>query len=158
MRSRGSRSSSAPATPARRSRAVARSRRSRSAAASPRVGASSVHGSGDTVGAAGLASTADAPAAGPPVALYVHVPFCVSLCPYCDFVVYAGAAARGPNAMVDAFLPALDAEVALRADALDAAFGAPGSAGRPPLQTLYLGGGTPSLIAPETIGGLVATV
>ena len=110
------------------------------------------------MGAAGLASTADTPAAGPPVALYVHVPFCVSLCPYCDFVVYAGAAARGPKAMVDAFLPALDAEVALRADALDAAFGAPGSAGRPPLQTLYLGGGTPSLMAPETIGGLVATV
>ena len=29
-------------------------------------------------------------AARPPVALYVHIPFCVSVCPYCDFVVYAG--------------------------------------------------------------------
>ena len=69
-----------------------------------------------------------------------------------------GAAARGPNARVEAFLPALEAEVALRADALDAAFGAPGAAGRPPLQTLYLGGGTPSLMAPEAIGGLVELV
>ena len=33
----------------------------------------------------------------PPVALYVHFPFCVSVCPYCDFVVYAGSAARGPR-------------------------------------------------------------
>ncbi len=108
--------------------------------------------------AAGAASSTDAPAAGPPVALYVHVPFCVSLCPYCDFVVYAGAAARGPTARIDAFVPALRAEIGLRADALDAAFGGSGSAGRPPLQTLYLGGGTPSLMPPETIGGLVSLV
>jgi oxygen-independent coproporphyrinogen-3 oxidase len=49
------------------------------------------------------------PVAAPPVALYVHIPFCVSLCPYCDFVVYAGAAARGPKARTAAFLDALHA-------------------------------------------------
>ena len=57
-----------------------------------------------------------------PVALYLHIPFCVSLCPYCDFVVFAGAAARGPKARIDAFLAALHVELDLRADALDAAF------------------------------------
>ncbi len=77
------------------------------------------------------------PVAAPPVALYVHIPFCVSLCPYCDFVVYAGAAARGPKARVGPFLGALDAELELRADVLDERFGRD----RPPLETVYLGGG-----------------
>ena len=92
--------------------------------------------------------------ASPPVALYVHIPFCVSLCPYCDFVVFAGAAARGPKARVDAFLGALQVELDLRADALDEAFGRD----RPALETVYLGGGTPSLLPAEAISGLLAQV
>ncbi len=87
----------------------------------------------------------------PPVALYVHVPFCVSLCPYCDFVVYPGAAARGPAARVDVFLTALHAELDLRADALEAAF----PAGWPPLETVYLGGGTPSLLPAAAVGAVL---
>jgi putative oxygen-independent coproporphyrinogen III oxidase len=90
----------------------------------------------------------------PPVALYVHVPFCVSLCPYCDFVVYAGAAARGPRARVAAFLGALHAELELRADALDEAFGRR----RPPLETVYLGGGTPSLLPAAAIVELLGHI
>ncbi len=69
----------------------------------------------------------------PPVALYVHVPFCVSLCPYCDFVVIAGSATRGPTNKIERFLTALRRELELRADDLDATFGPPGSTGRPPL-------------------------
>ena len=91
---------------------------------------------------------------GPPVALYVHVPFCVSLCPYCDFVVYAGAAARGPTSRVDALLRALHAELALRADALDGRFGR----GRPALETVYLGGGTPSLLGSDAVAALLDTI
>ncbi len=76
----------------------------------------------------------------------------MSLCPYCDFVVYAGAAARGPRDRVPAFVGALKTEIALRADALDATFGVPGTAGgRPPLETLYLGGGTPTLLPAAAI-------
>ena len=92
--------------------------------------------------------------AAPPVALYVHIPFCVSLCPYCDFVVYAGAAARGPKARVAAFLGALLVELDLRADALDTAF--PG--GRPPLETVYLGGGTPSLLPAGDVAAVLDRV
>ncbi len=94
------------------------------------------------------------PAARPPVALYVHVPFCVSLCPYCDFVVYAGAAARGPAACVEAFTGALLTEIALRADAADAAFGRD----RAPLRSVYLGGGTPTLLPAASIAAILALV
>ena len=90
-------------------------------------------------------------AAAPPVALYAHIPFCVSLCPYCDFVVMAGAATRGPRSRVAAFVEALAVELALRADALDATFGA----GRPALASVYLGGGTPSLLPAETVARLL---
>ena len=89
----------------------------------------------------------------PPVALYVHVPFCVSLCPYCDFVVYAGTAARGPSNRQASFVGALIAEIALRADALDARW-----PDRAPLETLYLGGGTPTIVPAGDIARIVETI
>jgi oxygen-independent coproporphyrinogen-3 oxidase len=92
----------------------------------------------------------------PPVALYVHVPFCISHCPYCDFVVVAGREARGPANRIDAFAAALEVELGLRADALDGRWGAPGT--RPDLETLYLGGGTPSLLPPPTLRRLIRVI
>jgi oxygen-independent coproporphyrinogen-3 oxidase len=90
----------------------------------------------------------------PPVALYVHVPFCVSRCPYCDFVVYAGADARGSRAQTGRLYDALTRELALRADALDARFGSD----RPPLRSIFFGGGTPSLIPGERLVELLDTI
>ncbi len=84
----------------------------------------------------------------------MHVPFCVSLCPYCDFVVYAGSAARGPASRVAAFTEALLAEVSLRADAVEAAFGPE----RAPLRTVYLGGGTPTLLPSASISAILDLV
>ncbi|MBM4408672.1 MAG: radical SAM family heme chaperone HemW [Chloroflexi bacterium] len=71
----------------------------------------------------------------PPVALYVHVPFCVARCPYCDFVVLPGAAARGPRNRVADYVDALLAELRLRAPASPVG-----------LRSVYVGGGTPSLL------------
>ena len=86
------------------------------------------------------------------------MPFCLSLCPYCDFVVYSGAAARGARSRVEPFLAALAAELRLRAAALDALFGPPGTAERPPLQTVYLGGGTPSLLPAAAVAALLELI
>ena len=89
----------------------------------------------------------------PPVGLYLHIPFCVSLCPYCDFVVVTGRASRGPETRIPLLVAALHAELDLRADALDGSFAA-----RPPLASVYLGGGTPSLLSPDQVSGLLAHV
>lgn len=90
----------------------------------------------------------------PPVALYVHVPFCLSLCPYCDFVVYSGRDARGPASRVADLVAAVLVELDLRADALDARFGVD----RPPLASVYLGGGTPSLLSASVVAELLELV
>lgn len=92
----------------------------------------------------------------PPVGLYLHVPFCVSHCPYCDFVVVAGREARGPANRIAAFVEAVRMELELRADALDARFGPPGH--RPALDTLYFGGGTPSLLSGAALASIVELV
>ena len=109
-------------------------------------------------------------AARPPVALYLHVPFCRSLCPYCDFVVVAGAAAAGPRNRVGAFMAALLRELDLRAAALDAASTrvtpphgrrcarVRRSPGRAPLDTVYVGGGTPSLLPADAVAELIERV
>jgi coproporphyrinogen III oxidase-like Fe-S oxidoreductase len=68
-------------------------------------------------------------------------------------VVYAGAAARGPAARVSAFTGALLTELSLRADRLDVAFPP-----RPPLDSVYLGGGTPTLLPPASIAAILGVV
>ncbi len=95
----------------------------------------------------------------PPVALYLHLPFCLARCPYCDFVVYAGGDARGPRARTEHLYAAVARELELRADALDGRFGRPDVGGpREPLRSVYFGGGTPSLVPVEWLERLLAVV
>lgn len=72
---------------------------------------------------------------GRPFGIYVHVPFCATRCGYCDFNTYTPAEAGGANP--EGWLVAVRAELALAARTL----GAP-----PPVQTVFVGGGTPSLL------------
>jgi oxygen-independent coproporphyrinogen-3 oxidase len=76
------------------------------------------------------------------VGVYVHVPFCERVCPYCDFAVVARPefAAREEERFVDALL----GELALRRADFE---------GRA-LATLYFGGGTPSLLRPDSLARL----
>ena len=79
----------------------------------------------------------------PSVGVYFHVPFCERICPYCDFpVVAARPLSRADEARyVAALLAELDARCAdFEGRALD---------------TLYFGGGTPSLLQPESIARLI---
>ena len=85
----------------------------------------------------------------PPRSAYLHVPFCHRRCFYCDFPVVplgdrAGGEALAPGSRsIAAYLVLLEREIAL----------APSG---PPLSTVYVGGGTPSLLTPEQIGALLA--
>ena len=80
-----------------------------------------------------------------PFSLYVHVPYCRHVCPYCDFNVHA--AARPPE---EHYTAGLVAELM--------ACGAQEPWGGRRVKTVYLGGGTPSLFSPASIGGIVSAV
>ena len=76
--------------------------------------------------------------------LYLHIPYCQSKCPYCDFNSHA--AASWPE---DDYVRALIAEIERRA-------GEAPWAGRP-LKTIFFGGGTPSLFRPDSIASVLAS-
>jgi putative oxygen-independent coproporphyrinogen III oxidase len=77
----------------------------------------------------------------PPLALYVHMPWCVKKCPYCDFNSHGLRGEPPYPAYVDTLLADLDADRADFGNALD---------GRP-IVSVFFGGGTPSLFSPELI-------
>ena len=81
----------------------------------------------------------------PPLGLYIHLPWCLRKCPYCDFNSHEAASGGHPEA---AYLDAL------RAD-LEAAL--PLVWGRS-VQSIFIGGGTPSLFSPEGIERLLSDV
>jgi oxygen-independent coproporphyrinogen-3 oxidase len=72
--------------------------------------------------------------------IYVHWPYCAAICPYCDFNVYR--ARRGDNA---ALIGAMEADLAAHAERF----------GKRTAQSLFFGGGTPSLLRGAEIARLV---
>ncbi len=82
----------------------------------------------------------------PDLGIYLHVPFCERVCPYCDFAVVARR--RLLPAEEERTVAGLLAELEARAGAY------PGHR----LATIYLGGGTPSLLRPESIARLIAGI
>ncbi len=74
-----------------------------------------------------------------PLGLYLHIPFCVRKCNYCDFISFPGQ----PDEVVDAYIERLCEDVAAAGRAY---------AGRYHVDTIFIGGGTPSLLTPEQLG------
>ncbi len=81
----------------------------------------------------------------PPLSLYVHLPWCLKKCPYCDFNSHEMRAADMPEQRY------LDALVADLESALPLIWGRS-------VHSLFLGGGTPSLFAPESIARLLSDI
>jgi putative oxygen-independent coproporphyrinogen III oxidase len=80
----------------------------------------------------------------PPLALYVHLPWCRRKCPYCDFSSYVAESALPERLYVDALLADLEAEL-------------PRAAGRE-VASVFVGGGTPSLFSPAEVARLMAGI
>jgi oxygen-independent coproporphyrinogen-3 oxidase len=78
----------------------------------------------------------------PPLALYAHFPWCVQKCPYCDFNSHALRDELPEQRYIDALLRDFEAQL-------------PDVEGRV-LTSIFLGGGTPSLFSPASIGRLIA--
>ena len=80
----------------------------------------------------------------PPLALYIHIPWCVRKCPYCDFNSHEARGEVRESVYVDALINDLDAAL-------------PNIWGRP-VQTIFFGGGTPSLFSAASLDRLLSEV
>ncbi|WP_460161407.1 radical SAM family heme chaperone HemW [Pseudomonas sp. S2_B10] len=80
----------------------------------------------------------------PPLALYIHIPWCVRKCPYCDFNSHTASPMLPEQEYVDALLADLDQD-------LHAVYGRE-------LTSIFFGGGTPSLFSAEALGRLLKGV
>ena len=84
----------------------------------------------------------------PPFGVYVHVPFCAARCGYCDFNTYTASELAGSGASPDGWLEAVRRELALAAEVV----------GSRRVDTVFVGGGTPSLIGAARLGEALAAV
>jgi len=92
------------------------------------------------------ASAGAGPLCEPVRAAYVHIPFCIRKCAYCDFASYAGCLDLLPS-----YVDAVCNEIAIAAAGLDPSL-------RAPLDSAFLGGGTPSLLEPSDLARILDTL
>ena len=85
----------------------------------------------------------EAPSTPQPLALYVHIPFCETKCPYCDFNTYAAI-----EPLMPAYVEALTHEIMQWCALLE----------RPELGSLFFGGGTPSYLPTRDLTKLMVTI
>jgi oxygen-independent coproporphyrinogen-3 oxidase len=84
----------------------------------------------------------------PPFGVYVHVPFCAARCGYCDFNTYTPSELAGSGASPDGWLDAVRRELDLAARVV----------GPRAVDTVFVGGGTPSLLGAERLGEVLGAV
>ncbi|PXF49348.1 hypothetical protein BWQ96_00922 [Gracilariopsis chorda] len=105
------------------------------------------------MGVARIASAFSLPPPSPmPSSLYIHLPFCLQRCAYCAFpvIVTPQVPANRPPPLQTSYIHLLKREIN--------SFFALYNRALPPLQTLYLGGGTPSLLHPALLDSLLDTL
>ncbi len=78
----------------------------------------------------------------PPLSLYIHIPWCIKKCPYCDFNSHAVKGDTPEAAYIDALLKDLAEDVQRYVITR-------------PISSIFIGGGTPSLFSPESINRLL---
>ena len=100
-----------------------------------------------------LPDDALAGAAGRPLGFYLHVPFCATRCGYCDFNTYTAGELRGPDGTLasrETYADTLIGEVRLARAVL-------GDDPRP-VETVFVGGGTPTLLPAADLGRMLAAI
>ena len=75
-----------------------------------------------------------------PLGVYIHIPFCAHICPYCDFTTYAGK-----DSLIPRYVACLEREIARQGQEI----------GKRPVATIFIGGGTPSLLDGAQIGRIL---
>jgi putative oxygen-independent coproporphyrinogen III oxidase len=81
----------------------------------------------------------------PPLSLYIHIPWCIKKCPYCDFNSHAKKAELPESAYIDALLSDLSLDIEKYAITR-------------PIHSIFIGGGTPSLFSPESLDRLITGI
>ncbi|HEX9852529.1 MAG TPA: radical SAM protein, partial [Woeseiaceae bacterium] len=82
----------------------------------------------------------------PPLSLYLHMPWCVRKCPYCDFNSHTA----GPQVPKERYVDAVIADLEMEAES--------GRAAGRPVTSIFIGGGTPSLFSGSQLARVLAAV